>query len=86
MPTNWKYIKKQLEKEFLCEKLKGHITYDLTRYEPRPWEQQYFIMKHDQQILLASDGFAFFTSAKYQEQYLHKVKQNGEAKNSEYVP
>ena len=23
MPTNWKYIKKLLEKEFLCEKLRN---------------------------------------------------------------
>lgn len=37
MPKNWKYIKKLLEKEFLCEKLKGHITYDLTvQIPPRP--------------------------------------------------
>lgn len=41
MPTNWKYIKKLLEKEFLCEKLQGHITYDLTDYRPAPWYQQY---------------------------------------------
>lgn len=52
MPTNWKYIKKQLEKEFLCEKLRGHITYDLTLYAPAPWDQQYFIMKHDEETLL----------------------------------
>lgn len=31
-------------------------------------------MKHDQQILLTSDGFAFYTSKKYQEQYLHKIR------------
>lgn len=52
MPTNWKYIKKLLEKEFLCEKLKGHITYDLTYYEPAPWYQQHFIMKYDDEVLL----------------------------------
>lgn len=52
MPTNWKYIKKLLEKEFLCEKLRGHITYDLTYYRPAPWYQQHFIMKYDDEILL----------------------------------
>lgn len=52
MPTNWKYIKKTLEKEFLCEKLRGHITYDLTDYRPAPWYQQHFIMKYDDEILL----------------------------------
>ena len=52
MPTNWKYIKKQLEKEFLCEKLRGHITYDLTDYRPAPWYQQHFIMKYDDEVLL----------------------------------
>ena len=52
MPTNWKYIKKLLEKEFLCEKLRGHITYDLTDYRPAPWYQQHFIMKYDDEILL----------------------------------
>lgn len=52
MPTNWKYIKKLLEKEFLCEKLRGHITYDLTDYRPAPWYQQHFIMKCDDTILL----------------------------------
>lgn len=52
MPTNWKYIKKQLEKEFLCEKLRGHITYDLTEYRPAPWYQQHFIIKYDDEVLL----------------------------------
>lgn len=52
MPTNWKYIKKLLEKEFLCEKLRGHITYDLTDYRPAPWYQQHFIMKYDGEVLL----------------------------------
>ena len=52
MPTNWKYIKKLLEKEFLCEKLRGHITYDLTDYRPAPWYQQHFIMKYDDEVLL----------------------------------
>lgn len=52
MPTNWKYIKKLLEKEFLCEKLQGHITYDLTDYRPAPWYQQHFIMKYDDEVLL----------------------------------
>ena len=52
MPTNWKYIKKLLEKEFLCESLRGHITYDLTDYRPAPWYQQHFIMKYDDEILL----------------------------------
>lgn len=52
MPKNWKYIKKLLEKEFLCEKLRGHITYDLTDYKPAPWYQQHFIMKFDDEVLL----------------------------------
>ncbi len=52
MPKNWKYIKKLLEKEFLCEKLRGHITYDLTDYRPTPWYQQHFIMKYDDEVLL----------------------------------
>ena len=52
MPKNWKYIKKLLEKEFLCEKLRGHITYDLTDYRPAPWYQQHFIMKYDNEVLL----------------------------------
>lgn len=52
MPKNWKYIKKLLEKEFLCEKLRGHITYDLTDYRPAPWYQQHFIVKYDDEILL----------------------------------
>ena len=52
MPKNWKYLKKLLEKEFLCEKLRGHITYDLTDYRPAPWYQQHFIMKYDDEVLL----------------------------------
>ena len=52
MPKNWKYIKKLLEKEFLCDSLKGHITYDLTNYKPAPWYQQHFIMKFDDEVLL----------------------------------
>ena len=52
MPKNWKYIKKLLEKEFLCEKLRGHITYDLTDYKPGPWYQQHFIMKYDDEVLV----------------------------------
>ena len=52
MPQNWKYIKKLLEKEFLCKKLRGHITYDLTDYRPAPWCQQHFIMKFDDDVLL----------------------------------
>ena len=54
MPTNWKYIKKLLEKEFLCESLRGHITYDLTNYKPAPWYQQHFIMKYDGEVLFES--------------------------------
>ena len=52
MPKNWKYIKKQLEKEFLCDRLKGHITYELTQYKPAPWDQQHFVMKYDDTVLL----------------------------------
>lgn len=52
MPKNWKYIKKLLEKEFLCESLRGHVTYDLTDYRPAPWYQQHFIMKYDDEVLL----------------------------------
>lgn len=52
MPTNWKYIKKLLEKDFLCEKLRGQITYDLTVYRPAPWYQQHFIMKFEDKVLL----------------------------------
>lgn len=52
MPKNWKHIKKMLEKEFLCEKLRGHITYDLTLYSPTEWYQQHFIMKFDDEVLL----------------------------------
>lgn len=52
MPKNWKYIKMLLEKEFLCEELRGHITYDLTDYKPAPWYQQHFIMKYDDEVLL----------------------------------
>ena len=44
--------KKILEKEFLCEKLRGHITYGLTDYKPDPWYQQHFIMKYDDEVLL----------------------------------
>ena len=40
------------EKEFLCEKLRGHITYDLTDYRPGPWYQQHFIMKYGDEVLL----------------------------------
>ena len=52
MPTNWKYIKKLLEKEFLCEKLRKHITYDFTYYKPATWFQEHFIMKYEDEILL----------------------------------
>src|SRR5699024_6747928 len=52
MPTNWKYIKKLLEKEFLCEKLRKHITYDFTYYKPATWFQEHFIMKYKDEILL----------------------------------
>lgn len=59
MSTNWKYIKKQLEQEFLCDKLRGHITYDLTLYKPAPWYQQHFIVKHDEQVLLEAKQAEF---------------------------
>lgn len=52
MPKNWKYIKKLLEKEFLCHKLRGRITYDLTDYRPMEWYQQHFIMKYGNETLL----------------------------------
>lgn len=52
MPKNWKYIKKLLEKEFLCEKLRGHITYDLTGYRTAPGYYQHFIFKYDDEVLL----------------------------------
>ncbi|MBO5245215.1 MAG: hypothetical protein J6B02_03860 [Selenomonadales bacterium] len=52
MPKNWKYIKKLLEEDFLCEKLKGRITYDLTNYRPATWYQQHFLMKCDDQTLM----------------------------------
>ena len=50
MPKNWKHIKKTLEKNFLCKKLKGHITYQLTTYNE--WYKSHFVMKYDDKILL----------------------------------
>lgn len=55
VPKNWKFVKKLLEKEFLCEKLKGHITYDLTNYRPATWYAQHFIMKHDDLVLFTAE-------------------------------
>lgn len=66
MPTNWKYIKKLLEKEFLCEKLRGHITYDLTNYRPMPWYQQHFIMKYDDEVLLDVSQIEYSWNPQYQ--------------------
>ena len=70
MPKNWKYIKKLLEKEFLCEKLRGHITYDLTDYKPAPWYQQHFIMKYDAEVLLE----AFQPERKWDKRYDVKIR------------
>lgn len=55
MPKNWKYIKKLLEKEFLCEKLRGRVTYDLTDYRPAPWYQQHFVMKCGDKMLFEAN-------------------------------
>lgn len=77
MPKNWKYIKKLLEKEFLCEKLRGHITYDLTDYKPAPWYQQHFIMKYDDKVLLdvIQPEFMWDKRCSYQDRYHnHKAK------------
>lgn len=65
MPKNWKYIKKLLEKEFLCEKLRGHITYDLTEYKPAPWDQQHFILKCNQDVLLEAQMSIYNGSGRY---------------------
>lgn len=65
LPKNWKYIKKLLEKEFLCEKLKGHITYDLTDYKPAPWYQQHFIMKYDDEVLLNVEQPRLYSDKRY---------------------
>ncbi len=73
MPNNWKYIKKLLEKEFLCEKLKGHITYNLTNYRPEPWFQQHFIMKHDDEVLLDVAKRRFEWDNRYAAAQIHYV-------------
>ena len=65
MPKNWKYIKKLLEKEFLCKKLRGHITYDLTDYRPGPWYQQHFIMKYDDEVLLDVSQPRLYSDKRY---------------------
>lgn len=65
MPKNWKYIKKLLEKEFLCEKLRGHITYDLTEYRPAVWYQQHFIMKCDGKTLVKAVQRWFSVDTRY---------------------
>lgn len=71
MPTNWKYIKKQLEKEFLCEKLKKHITYDLTNYRPAEWYQQHFIMKYDDEVLLEASQVHYEWDSRYTSPHVH---------------
>lgn len=65
MPKNWKYIKKQLEKEYLCERLQKHITYDLTNYKPATWYQQHFIMKFDDEVLLDASQVHFEWDKRY---------------------
>lgn len=65
MPTNWKYIKKLLGKEFLCKKLRGHITYDLTMYEAQPCEQQHFVVKYDNEVLLDAQMAEYKFSGRY---------------------
>lgn len=67
MPKNWKYIKKLLEKEFLCEKLRGHITYDLTDYRPAPWYQQHFVMKYDDEVLLDASQPEHYWDKRYKQ-------------------
>ena len=67
MPTNWKYIKKQLEKEFICQKLKGRISFDLTLYKPEPYEQQYFIIKYDDEILFEAKMRKYYSINQYTE-------------------
>ena len=80
MPKNWKYIKKLLEKEFLCEKLRGHITYDLTDYKPAPWYQQHFIMKYDDEILLEASQTEFRWDKRYSRPKLNWVQRDAIAK------
>lgn len=65
MPKNWKYIKKLLEEDFLCEKLRGHITYDLTNYRPAEWYQQHFLMKCDDRTLMESAQRWFSVDKRY---------------------
>lgn len=65
MPTNWKYIKKQLEKEFLCDSLKKQVTYDLTQYDPAPWYQQHFIIKHGDNTIFESFQSFYYADSRY---------------------
>lgn len=71
MPKNWKYIKKLLEKEFLCEKLRGHITYDLTDYRPAPWFQQHFLIKYDDEVLLEASQTEGQWDPRYSQTEIH---------------
>lgn len=81
MPKNWKYIKKLLEKEFICEKLKGHITYDLTDYRPAPWYQQHFIIKYDNEVLLDASHPEYCWDKVYDRTELDWVQINEIAEN-----
>ena len=67
MPTHCKYIKKQLDTEFLCDSLKKQVTYDLTQYDPAPWYQQHFIIKCGGETIFESFQAFYYLDSRYVE-------------------
>lgn len=67
MPTNWKYIKKQPEKAFLCPPYMVTLPTTSPTTDPPPWYQQHFIMKYDDEILLEAKQ----TRCEFDSRYRH---------------
>jgi len=56
MSTNWLHTKKLLEKEFLCEALRGRITYNLAMVRPCEEFGKFTISVDKEEIFHAADG------------------------------
>lgn len=74
MPKNWKHTKKLLEQEFLCEKLRGHITYQLTEYRSAEWAQCRFAILHDGQEIFEAKLSGSMMAPYYRFNYAYRQR------------
>lgn len=70
MMSSWSGIRKRLEREFLCEKLRGRVQYFMTRYHGAPDEYGRFAVRLDGKEIVFANPY----NERYASRAANKIK------------